>query len=237
MAWRRGDSLRVIEAKPGCARDGAPPTLLTVTVRSVDSPPYPCEREVGAVLRDGSTIHVRPVRASDEPAIREFLERVSPDSIALRFFGAPDLDWVVSWSVDVDYADRFALVAESDEPRRIIAHAAYVRESADRAEVAFLVADAWQEHGISTILLSQLAEVAVQHGISTFTAQVLPTNHLMIEVFRDRGSPLEMHSRPGVIEVELPTAPSCDDRHTDAVDATFLELEQQDEGALMHIGG
>ncbi len=50
---------------------------------------------------------------------------------------------MTTWSVDVDYADRYALVAETGEPPRVIvAHAAYVRDRADRAEVAFLVADA-----------------------------------------------------------------------------------------------
>jgi hypothetical protein len=44
------------------------------------------------VLRDGSTVHVRPVRTDDETAIRAFLERISPESIAFRFFGIPDLN-------------------------------------------------------------------------------------------------------------------------------------------------
>ena len=129
---------------------------------------YPPEREADVVLRDGATVHVRPVRADDGPAMRAFLESVSPDSIWFRFFGTPNLDWATSWSVNVDYADRFGLVVESGNPRAIIAHAAYVRIDDERAEVAFLVADAWQGRGISTILLAHLAEVAEQHGFSTF---------------------------------------------------------------------
>src|SRR5436305_5394930 len=121
---------------------------------------YPWEREADVVLRDGATMHVRPVRADDGPAIRKFLEGLSARSIGFRFFGTPNLDWATSWSVDVDYADRFALVAEGGSPHAILAHAAYVRIDATRAEVAFMVADAWQGHGISTILLAHLAEVA-----------------------------------------------------------------------------
>ncbi len=177
--------------------------------------PYPRGQESDVVLRDGSTIHVRPARAGDEAAMRAFLEQVSSDSIEFRFFGTPDLDWVVSWSVDVDYADRFALVAESGEPRRIVAHAAYERESADRAEVAFLVADSWQEHGISTTLLAHLARAARQQGISTFTARVLRTNYKMIEVFRDSGFPLKMRSAPDALEIEFPTSPPGATAHRD----------------------
>jgi GNAT superfamily N-acetyltransferase len=121
---------------------------------------YPWEREADVVLRDGATMRVRPVRADDGPAIHEFLAGLSPESIGYRFFGAVNLDWATSWSLDVDYSSRFALVGEGGDPSRIVAHAAYVRIDATRAEVAFMVADAWQGRGISTILLAHLAEVA-----------------------------------------------------------------------------
>ncbi|MBV9415883.1 MAG: GNAT family N-acetyltransferase [Solirubrobacterales bacterium] len=173
---------------------------------SAAGPRYPREREADVVLRDGSTVRVRPVRRDEEGAIRAFLGRVSPDSIAFRFLGMPSTDWVVNWSTDVDYSDRFALVAESGNPHEIIAHAAYVREDDHRAEVAFLVADAWQGRGISTILLAHLAALAEEHGISSFTAEVMPANHRMIEVFRESGFPVDRRSTPDAIEVEFPTS-------------------------------
>ena len=66
------------------------------------SPPYPHESEADVVLRDGSTVHVRPVRRDDDTAIRAFLETISPGSIGFRFFGTPDLNWVTASTVDVD---------------------------------------------------------------------------------------------------------------------------------------
>jgi acetyl coenzyme A synthetase (ADP forming)-like protein len=167
---------------------------------------YPVEREADIVLRDGATVRVRPVRADDAEAMRAFLESVSPDSIWFRFFGAPDLNWATEWSVKVDYADRFGLVVETGNPSLIIAHAAYVRMDYERAEVAFLVADAWQGRGISTILLAHLAEVAEQHGFATLFAHVLPNNHRMIDVFRESGFPVKLRSTPDALEVELPTS-------------------------------
>jgi acetyl coenzyme A synthetase (ADP forming)-like protein len=181
---------------------------------------YPREREAHVVLRDGSTVHVRPVRADDDVQIREFLAGLSPESIGFRFFGAPDLEWVTNWSIDVDYANRFALVAVSGATPAIIAHAAYIRTGADEAEVAFLVADAWQGHGIATILLAHLAAIAELHGITTFTAEVLPHNHRMIEVFRESGFPVDMRSTPDAIAIELPTSLSDEAR------ARFEERER-----------
>jgi acetate---CoA ligase (ADP-forming) len=167
---------------------------------------YPREHEADVVLRDGSTIHVRPVRSDDEPAIRAFLNDVSQESIGFRFFGAADLEWVTAWSLDVDYVDRFALVAETGAPSRIVAHAAYVRMNAERAEVAFLVADAWQGRGISTIALAHLAAIAHRQGITTFVAEVLPANHQMIDVFRRSGFPINTRSTRDAIEIMFPTS-------------------------------
>jgi acetyl coenzyme A synthetase (ADP forming)-like protein len=177
---------------------------------STDAGAYPEEYATDIALRDGSTVHVRPVRPDDRDAIRRFLDRVSPESIAFRFFGMADLDGAARWAVDVDYVDRFALVAQSGSPLEIIAHAAYVRENEERAEVAFLVADEWQGRGISTILLAQLAMVAEQHAVATFTAEVLPVNHRMIEVFRESGFPVAMRSTPDAIEIEFPTSLSAE---------------------------
>lgn len=167
---------------------------------------YPKEQEADVVLRDGSTLHVRPVRADDESAIRDFIEGISAESIAFRFFGVPSTDWVVAWTIDVDYTNRFALVAETGSPPRVVAHAVYVRSTPERAEVAFLVADAWQGRGISTILLAHLAGAANRAGISLFTAEVMPSNHRMIEVFRESGFPVESRSSPDAIHIEFPTS-------------------------------
>lgn len=122
---------------------------------------YPREREADIALRDGTTVHVRPIRVEDREAVRAFLEGLSPYSIGFRFFGSPSLEWATRWSLDVvDYADRFGLVAVTGDPPGLVAHATYVRMSEHNAEIAFVVADEWQERGISTILLAHLAEVA-----------------------------------------------------------------------------
>jgi GNAT superfamily N-acetyltransferase len=191
---------------PGCRLASEGQILSLMSTAHSRGLPYPRELETDVVLRDGSTVHVRPIRAADKPAVRAFLEALSPESIGFRFFGVPNLGWATSWSVDVDYADRFALIAESGAPHKVISHAAYVRIDDQRAEVAFMVADAWQGRGISTILLAQLAGVAEQHGITTFTAEVLPVNRRMVDVFRQSGFPVDLRSTPDAIEIELPTS-------------------------------
>ena len=181
---------------------------------------YPLAYDVDVALRDGSTVHVRPVKDDDAEAMRTFLGGLSQKSLGLRFFGMPNLEWATHWSTDVDYADRFALVATTGHEHTIVAHAAYIRTAPNRAEVAFMVADAWQQHGIATILLAHLASAAEEHGIAILVAEVLPANARMISVLRESGFAVEVRPGDGTITVELPTSRSPETR------ARFEQREQ-----------
>ncbi|HEX6675945.1 MAG TPA: GNAT family N-acetyltransferase [Actinomycetes bacterium] len=170
---------------------------------------YPRHREADVVLRDGSTVHVRPSRPEDAPAVRELLGGLSEESTWLRFFsGFPDLDASARWATEVDYRRRYGLVATIGRDGEVVGHAGWERESErpERAEVAFVVADRMQGRGLGTILLGQLAEVAGEAGVTVFVAEVLPENHRMVGVFRDSGFPLTTHTVPGLILVEFPTS-------------------------------
>ncbi len=168
---------------------------------------FPAHREADVALRDGSTVRVRPVRPADHDALLAFFQSLSRDSLAFRFFSAgPNLEAAVKQAVDVDYARRYGLVALRGEEGRIVGHGTYFSTADGQAELAFAIADALQGHGLGTILIAHLAEVAHEHGVALFTAEVLPSNHRMVEVFRESGFPVETASVPGAIHVELPTS-------------------------------
>ncbi len=160
--------------------------------------------DVHIALRDGSTVHVRPVTPADEAALRTFLERLSDDSRWLRFFSlGVNLDRAARAAAAGDRPEGYGLVATLDE--RIVAHAVFEVERPDRAEVAFAVADQMQGRGISTVLIAHLAQIAAERGIATFTATVLPENRRMISVFRESGFPVHVHASIDGILVEFPT--------------------------------
>jgi acetate---CoA ligase (ADP-forming) len=168
---------------------------------------YPTSREADVILRDGSTVHVRPVRREDEGALAVFFEGLTAESRGLRFFSAAaNVAGEADRAVDVDYADRYGLIATRGEDSSPVGHAGYARITDETAEVAFAVADVMQGRGLATILLAHLAEVAHDRGITAFEAEVLPENHRMIAVFRDSGLPVEVRSAPGSIQVKLPTS-------------------------------
>ncbi|HEY7606323.1 MAG TPA: GNAT family N-acetyltransferase, partial [Actinomycetes bacterium] len=173
---------------------------------------YPGHREADVVLRDGSTVHVRPARPTDAPEIERLLKGLSDRSRWLRFFsGFPNLDKAVQWATEVDYERRYGLVATSGgggDDGRVVGHAGFERhpEHPDRAEVAMEIADDMQGKGLGTLLLGQLAEAANQLGVQVLDAEVLPENHQMVKVFRDCGFPVKTHSLPGVLLIEFPTS-------------------------------
>ena len=166
---------------------------------------YPAEREADVALRDGSTIHVRPVRSEDAPELQRLLEGLSEESRMFRFFSAgTNLAQAARTMTDVDYSRRYGLVAiRGDE---IVGQGIYLSGDGGQAEVAFAVGDRLQGKGLGTLLLAHLAEVAVDNGISVFWAEVMPENHRMIEVFRESGFPVEMESEPGAIRVVFPSS-------------------------------
>lgn len=168
---------------------------------------YPAEREADAVLRDGSTVHLRPVRPDDEEALRCFFQDLDPTSQAFRFFsGAIDFEAVARMMAGVDYRSHYGLIAERGAERRPVGHGVYIELREGLAEVAFAVAGELQGHGLGTILLAHLAEAAGDNGVETFRAEVLPQNHRMINMFSESGFPVEIASTAEGLRVEFPTS-------------------------------
>lgn len=163
------------------------------------------------VLRDGSTVCVRPVRAEDRGALLAFLEGMSPESRRLRFFSAAaDLRGAARWAATAGQRRGYGLVATTGDPPSIVAHAGFERVDDDRAEVAFEVADSLRGRGLGTILMAHLAGAARAEGISRFLADVLPENRRMLEVFQEAGFPAEIARTREGIGVELTTELSLD---------------------------
>ncbi len=162
--------------------------------------------ETEVVLRDGTALRVRIARPQDEESLVSFYRGLSEESLVYRFFTR------ISDSALVDQVRRLLynpravnLVATFGDPPRVVAHGLYAVADSDRAEVAFAVADELQGRGVGTLLLGQLAELGARQGIRVFEASVLPTNHRMLEVFRESGFPVEVRAEPGELRVTFPT--------------------------------
>ena len=174
----------------------------------VDMPPIP---EADIALRDGSTVHVRPVRPEDVESLTEFLSGLSDEARTFRFFSA-GANIRKAAQLFADASHGVALVAVTHGDQQIVAHGHYIREPDGTAEVAFAVSDERQGQGIATMLLAQLARTAAAEGIETLSAVVMPDNRKMMEAFRASGFPLEVRARPGELHLTFPSALAEDGR-------------------------
>ncbi len=166
--------------------------------------------EADVVLRDGSTVHLRPVGPGDEPRLRRLFNDLKPASQAFRFFsGAVDLDSAAQAMAAGD-GERYGLLATRGTDGRPVGHGIYASIGDGIAEVAFAVLDELQGRGLGTILLAHLAEAAADQAVATFVAEMLPENLRMIEMLRESGFPVAIESGAEGIRVEFPTSLSAE---------------------------
>lgn len=169
------------------------------------------------ILRDGSTLRLRPPVAADAEIVLAFFRQLSDESMYKRFHGFPSLTpELVEPMLEPDWDDRGALIGTFGEgaEERVVAVASYMRlRDPATAEVAFTVADELQGQGAGTRLLEQLAEEAAQAGIECFVANVMGSNRQMLRVFEDAGFAASRAIEEGVVEVRLSIAPTGAYRH------------------------
>jgi RimJ/RimL family protein N-acetyltransferase len=160
------------------------------------------------VLRDGSSLVVRPIGDDDGERLERFHDQLSPETQYRRFFSAhthltPREVW---WFTHVDHLGRDAFVAlDSDD---IVGVGRLDRSTGDPdAEVAFVVADAWQGHGLGTELLRHVIARARDLGVHRLWADTLLHNDPMLAVFRHSRLPYHSRFASGLVHVTLDLDP------------------------------
>ena len=141
------------------------------------------------LLDDGRIATVRPIAEDDTERLIAMHRRLSPTSVHRRFFAMlPELPpKQADRFTHVDGHDRAALVAVAPDGS-LVAVARYDRNpDPTEAEMAIVVVDDWQRHGLGTELLRRLADYAREHGVDRFTADVLDENRPMFLALRDAG--------------------------------------------------
>ena len=147
-------------------------------------------------LKDGSRVLIRPIRPSDKAELAAGLQRLSKQSVQLRFltpkpgFSKAELRYLT----EIDGRDHVAFVAVRPErPGTIVAVARYVAlaDAAGTAEAAIVVADPLQGLGLGTILADELAREAVSNGVRRFSATMLGENRAAHRLMTRLPAPLE----------------------------------------------
>ncbi|HUP59983.1 MAG TPA: GNAT family N-acetyltransferase [Thermoanaerobaculia bacterium] len=189
---------------------------------------YPAHFESDVVLRNGRTLHLRPVRPEDRDVLLGLYRAMSADSLYFRFFDTRTPDAALRDSpTDVDYDSEFGVIAELGGDVAGVAHYYRSRRDAKSAEVAFAIADRAQGCGMGTLLLEKLAEIARTKKIEMFRAEVLPENQKMLDVFLCSGFEVKSRTADGTVSVSFPIA------QTETSEAAAAERSQKAAWASM----
>ena len=113
--------------------------------------------------------------------------QTSAQSLQRRFFVMKRhfSDKERAFFMDIDFKNHVAIVALAEEAGRkvIVGGGRYIVFEPGRAEMAFVVVDAWQGRGVGSILMRHLVKIASDAGLQELTAEVLPENAAMLKVF------------------------------------------------------
>jgi len=163
------------------------------------------------LLRDGSQIDIRALRPEDEAEMLAAIGKTSTQSLQRRFFVMKRYfsDKERAFFMNVDFRNHVAIVAVAAEAGRkvIVGGGRYIVFEPGRAEMAFVVIDAWQGRGIGSILMRHLIKIAKDDaGLLELTAEVLPENAAMINVFKKFGFGPAQHRSPQTVHLVLKLA-------------------------------
>jgi len=152
-------------------------------------------------------IGFRIANASDRGALREFLDRLSPNTIKQRYLMparslAGELgDRELRRLVDRNESEHMVVLALDGAEVRGVGE--FVRHGAQDAELALLVEDDFQHRGIGQCLFGILEQLAVARGLSAFTAEIAYSNARMRGLLRATGRRIQTQLGYGSLQVRL----------------------------------
>ncbi len=155
------------------------------------------------LLDNGTQVSFRSILPTDEPHMRDLLYNLSQETIYYRFMSRQQqfthrqiLDFVY-----IDHRRDVAIVGTVPEAHGediIAVGRYYLNNRNNKAEVAFVVRDGWQNKGIGSFMFRHLIAIAKRNGIAGFTAEVLRDNYRMQAIFNHSGYRVQSRLEGGV---------------------------------------
>ena len=180
--------------------------------------PYPTQYVAPWTGEDGLAVTIRPIRPEDEPLIVRFHEKLSEDTVYMRYFQSLKLSRRIAHErltriCFIDYNREMALVADYKDPEtgenEIIA-AGFLNRlyGGDEVEFSLLIRDEFQRRGLGTEILRQLVTIGRVEQMRCISAVVLPQNQGMLRICEKLGFHTYYAEDDRVMHAELALAHS-----------------------------
>jgi RimJ/RimL family protein N-acetyltransferase len=142
-------------------------------------------------LADGTRVRLRLTRPSDAALVRDFLERLSPDTRTRRFLAPMPVvpESTIRHFTFYDPRERVTLAATKpvDGTECIVGLADAAFLETGLAEIGIVVADDHQGAGLGACLSEAIASLAIKRGATHLKAHMLPGNAPMLRLFERLG--------------------------------------------------
>jgi len=144
------------------------------------------------------------LEATDGDALVRLFDRLSPESVYRRYFTPVRRRERLRESVSrIDHHDREAIAAV--EGGEVVGLAEYARAPGSPvADLAIVVADAWQRQGLGTRLIAALAERAAEEGLEGFAVDIQGDNFGALRLFKRVAPGVRMAFSAGIGEAVIP---------------------------------
>ena len=156
---------------------------------------------------EGGHVGLARLESTNQMQLRRFFFRLSPETLYRRFHSpiARPEQAQPQRLLDLDHHNREAVAAVVGG--EIVGVARYARRpGADVAEVAVVVADAWQRQGLATRMLSVLAKLAEAAGVRQFTLSMQSDNRPVLRLVRRLYPEATLRHEHGMSETTVPVA-------------------------------
>jgi len=182
-------------------------TLADADLPTLAIRPYPHQYTSSYALADGTAVRIRPIRPEDEPLMVHFHEKLSPESVHLRYLENLKLDERTAHErltriCFIDYDREMALVAvcASGTGDEIVAVGRLSKFHGNNdAEFAILIRDDFQRRGLGTRLLAKLLEIARIERIEHVVGFIRVGNSAMQKIAERLDFTLDFTSDPDLV--------------------------------------
>ena len=202
------DGLLALDARVVLHEDKDESTLPRLAIR-----PYPAQYALPWVMKDGTHVLIRPIRAEDEQLMYDFHASLSEQTVVMRYLSPVGLSTRVTHDrlarmTHNDYDREIALVAEKDEKgaKSIIgvARLSKLHGTGEEARFTMLVNDAYQGRGLGRELLERIIRIGRDEKIKRILALMSPENEVMKKLCRAVGfTSFEIEPETGILKAQM----------------------------------
>jgi len=175
--------------------------------------PYPFRYVQEITLANGTPALIRPILPEDEPLIYNLFRTLTEETMVFRFNQRlNDMPHErLARYCQLDYERELAFVAvvkEGPEQEQVVADVRILKmPDLETAELAILVADEWQGHGIGSVLVDYCIRIARELEVRTLWMEILRTNAKMLHLAKSSGF-VEAYTDDDMVRVVFNLDPS-----------------------------